>query len=150
MSLHNKLKQVKGKGEEKTIALRMQKGKVDLLDKLANHYGTNISTLVREMIDESIRKLQLELIVLDESNGVEIKEEGESRLITYLPAVTELLAPDLTVNNLSDKDFCSDMEAFNHYYIEDNRLSVEHGFDLSSGGIDLITKKAFEFTRSKK
>ena len=149
MSLHNKLKKVKDKGEEKTIALRMPKGKVDLIEKLADHYGTNVSTLVREMIDESIRKLQLELIVLKDENGIEITKEGESRMITYLPAVTEMLAPDLVMNNISEKDFCSDMEALNHYFIEDNRLSVEHGFALSSSGVDLITKKEFNFTRSK-
>lgn len=149
MSLNEKLNMVRGRGEEKKITLRMQKGKVDLLEKLANHYDTNVSTLVREMIDESIRKLQLELIVLDDSNGIKVIEEGGERMITYLPDVTEVLAPDLTLNSVSIKDFCLDEEAFEHYFVENNRLSVEHGFALSSFAVSPISKKEYNFIRSK-
>ena len=153
MSLHEKLTQVKGKGEEKKITLRMQKGKVDLLEKLANHYDTNVSTLVREMIDESIKKLQLELIVLKPENGIEITEKykdgDRNRIITYLPAVTELLAPDVGLTTYGPADFCSDTEAFNSFVVENSRLSVEYGMSKTSSCVDLTTNKVLNFTRSK-
>lgn len=53
MSLDKKLNKLESKGEEKKINLRMPKGKADVLEILAEHYGVTVSTLIREMIDNS-------------------------------------------------------------------------------------------------
>ena len=79
MSLDKKLNKLDSRGEEKKINLRMPKGKVDILEILAEHYGINVSTLIREMIDNSLIQLQKELVVVGEGYGVKINNEFVNR-----------------------------------------------------------------------
>ena len=145
MSLHNRLKSVKEKSEEKTIALRMPKGKASLIEKLAEYYGTNTSTLIREMIDEGIRKLEFERIVLPESLGEKVTLGGVETNVTYLPAVVELLADEIALNGFGTEDFCGSNEKFEEFYIEHTRLSVEHGMTSGSIFIAPFSKKEYHF-----
>jgi len=146
MSLHNKLKKVKDKGDEKTIALRIPKGKAQILDKLAEYYGTNVSSLIREMIDNSLKELQKELIVLPKELGIELKRgDGSIDKVTYLPDVMGILSQDLESYHFGLKDFYNEKEHDN-FIIEDARLSVECGMASSASVLSPITGKAHDFT----
>ena len=79
MGLNNRLKRVKAIGEDKKITLRIPEGKASILEKLAKYYGTNTSSLIREMIDNSIMELQKEFIVINETEGlVVVKYQSDS------------------------------------------------------------------------
>lgn len=79
---------------KKKINLRMPKGKVDVLEILAEHYGIPVSTLIREMIDNSLTQLQ-KLVVVNEGLGVNIKNKLREEEIRYLPDIISILAPSL-------------------------------------------------------
>ena len=133
MSLDKRLKKVKAIGDEKKITLRIPEGKAILLDKLAKHYGTNTSTLIREMIDDAILKLEHELIVVGDDYAVDfIQNNKQVKKVTYLPAMVELLTPDLTLYTYSSEDFCFDNDAYDNFRTEHNRLSKEHGLVLTN------------------
>ncbi len=149
MSLHSKLKQVKGKGEEKTIALRMPKQKVQVLEKLAEYYGTNTSTLVREMIDDAIMKLQKDLIVFPDELGVEATIKGEKRLITYFPDIVALYTNDSYPYSFNLEDANCDEEVLDKKVIEDAKLSVEKGISDINIGITPYSKQKYHFTRGE-
>ena len=150
MSLHNKLNKVKEKGEEKTIALRIPKGKAQILEKLAEYYETNVSSLIREMINNSLKELQKELIVLPEELALDMKrEDGSIDKISYLPEVMGFLSQDLELYAFNLKDFSNDKE-YEHFVLEDARLSVEHGNSLSASILSPITKKEHYFTKKGK
>ena len=132
MSLDKRLKKVKAIGDEKKITLRMPEGKAILLDKLAKHYGTNTSTLIREMIDDAILKLELELIVLGDDYAIDfVKKNNQVKKVRYLPAMVELLAPDLTLYTYSSEDFCFNNDAYDNFRTEHSRLSKEYGLLLT-------------------
>ena len=150
MSLHNKLKSVKGKGEEKTIALRIPKGRALILEKLAEYYELNTSALIREMIDDALIKLQKDLIVLPESLGLNIKLGEQEEIVTYLPEVMELLSEDLGHHYFKLEDFCNNVEAYENFIIEDARLTVKHGMASGYDGSTPITKKEYSFQKEKK
>ena len=78
MSLDKKLNRLESKGEEKKINLRIAKGKADVLEILAEHYGVTVSTLIREMIDNSLTQLQKELVVVNEGLGIKIENDLQS------------------------------------------------------------------------
>lgn len=147
MSLHNKLKKVKDKGEEKTIALRMPRGKVSILEKLAEYYDINTSALIREMIDDSIMKLQKDLIVFPDELGIEFTSEGEKRLITYFPDVVALYTDDSYPYSFNLEDCNCSEELLDATVIEDARLSVECGLAAGHSGIAPISGKEFNFTK---
>ena len=147
MSLHNKLKKVRGKGEEKTIALRIPKGKAQILEKLSENYGTNVSSLIREMIDNSLKELQKELIVLSEELALDVKrEDGSIDKIRYLPEVMGLLSQDLELYNFTAKDFSTAKE-YENFVIEDARLSVKYGNAEGASILSPITGKEYNFTK---
>jgi len=150
MSLHSKLKQVKGKVEEKTIALRMPKQKVQVLEKLAEFYGTNTSTLVREMIDDAIMKLQKDLIVFPDELGVESIIKGEKRLITYFPDIVAIYTNDSYPYSFNLQDTDCNKEALDEKIMEDAKLSVEKGISEINTGITPYSKKEYYFTRGGK
>ncbi|MGB3750771.1 MAG: hypothetical protein WA945_04335 [Arcobacteraceae bacterium] len=145
MSLKEKLNKLENKGEERKVNLRMPKNKVDLLDKLAKHFGTNTSTLIREMIDDAIIQLQRELVVLEKDNGIEVTKNDESKeMITYLPSVIELFVPELYNYSNKREDFSSD-EEYESFYMKDAELSVRYGISAGFSGTTPISKKSIEF-----
>lgn len=146
MSLHDKLKKVKDKGEEKTIALRMPRGKAMILEKLAEYYEINTSALIREMIDDSIMKLQKDLIVLPDNLGVKITQGDKERNITYLPDVIALLSNDSYGYAFNLMDFGGWEELYDTFVLEDAKLSVEKGLAMSHSGVTPITKKEYHFS----
>ena len=147
MSLDKKFKLLESKGEEKKVTLRIKKGKVDLIEKLADHYGTNTSTLIREMIDEAIMKLQLELIVLDEEQGIKHTGQNDKEFnVTYLPDVITLMTPELELRSYGNSDFKNDKE-YDNFSIEHNRLSVEHGITENASGNSAISNKKYNFSK---
>ena len=146
MSLKEKLKKLETKGEERKVNLRMTKNKVDLLDRLSKHFGTNTSALIREMVDDVIIQLQKELVVLENDNGLEfIKNSDNSKKnITYLPSVIESLVPELYNYSCKREDFSSD-EEYEEFYIKNAELSVKNGTSESFSGITPISKKSISF-----
>ena len=149
MSLHDKLKQVKEKGEEKTIALRMPMSKVNILEKLAGHYGINTSALIREMIDESIMKLQKELIVFPDELGIEVSQGNEKRLVTYFPDIVALYTNDAYPYAIRKED-CECNEKLTDFRVkEDARLSVEKGMAESHFGVTPYSNEEFDFKREE-
>ncbi len=148
MSLHNKLKSVKDKGEEKTIALRIPKTKALILEKLAAYYDLNTSALIREMIDDSIMKLQKDLIVLPDELGVKFTtNSGDEELITYFPDIVALYTDDSHPYNFNLEDCNCNEELLDATVIEDARLSVECGLASGSYGIAPISGKEYSFTK---
>lgn len=147
MTLKDKLKGLENKGEERKVNLRMPKNKVDLLEKLAKQFGTNISTLIREMIDDAIMQLQKDLVVLDVEYGVEVtRKDATVETVTYLPSIVELVVPELTLNSYSRDDFSSD-EEYDNFVSEDARLKVENGISTESSGFTPISKKEYKFIK---
>ena len=145
MSLKDKLKKLENKGEERKVNLRMPKNKVDLLDRLAKHFGTNTSTLIREMIDDAIIQLQKELVVLEKDNGLKfIRTDESKKSITYLPSVIEALVPELYNYSCNREDFSSD-EEYEAFYIKDAELSVRYGVTAGFSGTTPISKKLIVF-----
>jgi len=146
MSLKEKLKKLETKGEERKVNLRMPKNKVDLLDRLSKHFGTNTSALIREMVDDAIIQLQKELVVLEKDNGLEfIKNSDNSKKnISYLPSVIESLVPELYNYSCKREDFSSD-EEYEEFYIKNAELSVKNGTSEAFSGITPISKKSISF-----
>ena len=150
MGLHDKLKTVKEKGEEKTIALRMPRSKVSVLEKLAEYYGLNTSALIREMIDDSIMKLQKDLIVFPDELGIKSISNEEERLITYFPDIVAGLTNDAYPYTFNLKDCNCNEELLDATVIEDARLSVEKGIALFHSGVAPISGKEFNFEKGEK
>ena len=146
MSLHDKLKKVKEKGEEKTIALRMPRGKVSVLEKLAQYYDINTSALIREMIDEAIMKLQKDLIVLPDELGVKVTSDKE-KYITYFPDIVNLYTDGSYPYSFDLEDCNCSEELLDVTFVEDKRLSVEHGLSEGSYGSAPISGKEYSFTK---
>lgn len=145
MSLKEKLNKLESKGEERKVNLRMPKNKVDLLEKLANQFGTNTSTLIREMIDDAIVQLQKEFIVLDKENGINMtREDGSIDTLRYLPTLVEFMVPELEFDGGRRKDFSSD-EDYDNFPIKHAELSVKYGNSYSISGTTPISKKCYEF-----
>ena len=137
MSLNNRLKKVKAIGEEKKITLRIPESKAKILEKLAKHYGTTTSSLIREMIDNSIIELQKDFIVFDDELGLDVKDEnGEYSKTTYLPSIIELIAPELEAN-FTEHDFCDNVQEYENFLVKDSELAKKHGRGL---GISFISK----------
>lgn len=147
MSLHNKLKKVKDKGEEKTIALRIPKSKALILEKLAAYYGLNTSALIREMIDDSIMKLQKDLIVFPDELGVKVTSNKNEETITYFPDIVALYTDDSHPYSFNLEDCNCNEELLDATVIEDARLSVECGLALGNYGRAPISGKEYSFTK---
>jgi len=146
MDLNKKLTRIESKGEEKKINLRMQKGKAEVLEILAKNYGVTVSTLIREMIDNSLLELQRELVVVEEGLGITITEkDNNKREIRYLSSILELLAPDIEYSGNSN-DFKS-LDEFDHFLVENSRLSVKYGTAFEANGIAPISEKSYHFKR---
>ena len=148
MSLDKKLNKLVAKGEEKKINLRIPKGKVEILEILAEHYGTNISTLIREMIDNSLIQLQKELVVVKEGLGLESETNEGKFEVRYLPSIISLLASDIELGSYSSEDFKT-LEEYDKFTIEDSRLSVKYGFSNQSKGISPISKTEYDFKKGE-
>lgn len=150
MSLHDKLKTVKEKGEEKTIALRMPMSKVNVLEKLAEYYGINTSALIREMIDESIMKLQKELIVFPDELGIEVTQGDKKRLATYFPDIVNIYTNNAYPYAIRKED-CECNEKLTDFRVkEDARLSVEKGMASSHSDTTPYSNEEFNFNREGK
>lgn len=149
MSLNKKLNKLDSRGEEKKINLRMSKGKVDILEILAEHYGINVSTLIREMIDNSLVQLQKELVIVGEGYGVKINNEFGEEEVRYLPDIISLLAPSIHLPLCPRTDFPT-LEEYEKYYIENEKLSVEYGLSEETYFISPISNKKFEFKKNRK
>ena len=148
MSLDKKLNRLNSRGEEKKINLRMPKGKVDVLEILAEHYGINVSTLIREMIDNSLVQLQKELVVVSEGYGVKVNNEHGEEEIRYLPDIISLIAPSIYIPGCARTDFRTE-EEYDKYVVENERLSVEFGLSEESFIVSPITNKEFEFKKNR-
>ena len=148
MSLDKKLNRLDSRGEEKKINLRMPKGKVDVLEILAEHYGITVSTLIREMIDNSLVQLQKELVVVSEGYGVKINNEHGEEEIRYLPDIISLLAPNIYMSGYSSTDFLN-LQQYDKYLIEHEKLSVEYGLSEESYIKSPISNKEFEFKKNR-
>ena len=143
MSLKKRLVNLETRGEEKKVNLRMQKDVVLLLEKLASNYGTNTSTLIREIIDDAICELCKDCIVLDEENGIEISHsDGKKTNVTYFPTIVELLTG--RIYHFSRSDFCSDEERDN-FDIKDAEYSVKYGNAYACSLTTIHSKKDYEF-----
>ncbi|MDD2356708.1 MAG: hypothetical protein PHX13_02205 [Thiovulaceae bacterium] len=131
MSLNKRLNKSKDKGEDKVITLRMPQNKVTLLEILSKHYELSMSTLIREMIDESIIKLAKEHLILSEDAGLIFQNplNGEQSNIRFYKDIVETIAPELPIR-LKIEDFCND-EAFDEAILEEMKLSFEYGFSVS-------------------
>ena len=147
MSLNNRLKKIKAIGEEKKITLRIPENKGKVLEKLAEYYGTNVSSLIREMIDDSIMKLQKDLIVFPDKMGVKVDIDSEEKLITYFPDIVALYTDDSYPYSFSLVDCQCNENILDNTVIEDAKLSVEKGIAMSNSGITPISKKEYNFTK---
>jgi hypothetical protein len=136
MSLDSKLKKTRDRVEEKSITLRIPQNKVVLLEALATHYELTMSSLIRELLDESIIKLQKELLVVSEEAGLKITrgDKNEPYTVRFLPDIVDLVAPELGMH-LQKNDFCSD-EEFDDARIKEAELSYEYGTSLGTSFID--------------
>ena len=143
MSLKKRLERLENRGEEKKVNLRMQKEVVTLLEKLAKHYGTNTSTLIREIIDDAIFELCKDFILLDEENGIEVShDDGKTTNVTYFPDVVELLTG--RTYSFSRNEFCSDEER-DAFDIKDAEYSVKYGISISCSGTTIHSKEDYSF-----
>jgi len=147
MSLHDKLKKVKDKSEEKTVALRIPKSKAMILEKLAAYYDLNISALIREMMDDSIMKLQKDLIVFPDELGVKVKVNEKDKLITYFPDIVAFYTDDSYPYHFTIEDCNCDKTLLDKKVIEDAKLSVEKGLSMSASGIAPVSKKEYYFIK---
>lgn len=141
MGLNKRLNKSKDKGDEKVITLRMPQNKVVLLEMLSRHYGLTMSTLIREMIDESIVKLAKEHLVVSEDAGLIIQNEsdGEQKNICFYSDIVEYIAPELPVR-IKREDYCSD-KAFDEAIFEEVKLSYEYGFSVTNSFVDPSNKE---------
>jgi hypothetical protein len=146
MSLDKKLNRLESKGEEKKINLRIAKGKADVLEILAEHYGVTVSTLIREMIDNSLIELQKELIVVNKGLGINITQSDNKYEVRYLPDIISILAPNIELSSYGNEDF-PDLEELDNFSIEHARLSVEYGLTNEATGISSISNKEYNFTK---
>ena len=143
MSLKKRLERLEIRGEEKKVNLRMQKDVVTLLEKLANHYGTNTSTLIREIIDDAIFELCKDFILLDEENGIEISHDnGKKTNVTYFPDVVELLTG--RSYSFPRSEFCSDEER-DAFDIKNAEYSVKYGNSYACSGTTVHSKEDYSF-----
>ena len=149
MSLNDRLKKVTAIGADKKITLRIPESKANVLDILAKNYGTNTSTLIREMIDDSSMKLQKDLIVLPDEMGLKITSDGKEKLITYFPDIVAVLTNDAYPYSFDLKDCNCDEKLLDATVIEDARLSVEKGIAMSNSGVAPISRKEFHFDKGK-
>ncbi|MCT7587531.1 hypothetical protein [Aliarcobacter butzleri] len=149
MSLDKKLNKLESKGEEKKINLRMPKGKADVLEILAEHYGVTVSTLIREMIDNSLTQLQKELVVVNEGLGIKIENKYGKHEVRYLPDIIGILAPNIELSSYGNEDFKT-LDELDNFSIEHARLSVEFGLSEESHGISSISKKEYSFKKNHK
>lgn len=134
MGLNKRLTKSKDNGEEKIITVRMPQNKATLLEILSKHYGITLSTLMREIIDESIIKLAKEHLVVSENAGMIIQDStGEQQNIRFFSDIVESLAPELPVR-IKREDFCTDKE-FDEAIFEEIKLSYEYGFSTTSSYI---------------
>jgi len=134
MSLDKRLKKSKDKGEEKIITLRMPQNKVTLLEMLAKHYEVTLSTLVREMIDESIVKLQKELLVLSEEAGSKGEKGGVPFTFRYFPDIVELTVPELHAEPRRGEFNNSD--EYDAMQVKSAELSIKYGTLSGSSFVD--------------
>jgi predicted DNA-binding protein len=95
MSLDAQLKTAKDKVEEKVITLRIPQNKATLLEMISNHYDLTMSALLRELIDDGIKKLQDDMLILSEHVGVQDEKHGEPFTIRYFPDIVRIIAPEL-------------------------------------------------------
>jgi predicted DNA-binding protein len=147
MNLNKKLDKLEPRGEDKKINLRMAKGKADILEILAKHYGITVSTLIREMIDNSLIELQKELVVVEEGLGLTITQENnQKKEIRYLPSIIEILAPD--IEYMSGINDFKTHEELDNYEIENGRLSVEYGLSFAITGTTTFSRKDYHFEQS--
>lgn len=147
MGLDQRLSKSKDKGDEKVITLRMPQNKVTLLEILSKHYGINMSTLIREIIDESIVKLAKEHLVVSEEAGLvhQFEIDGDKHNIRFFSDLVEYLSPDLNIR-LKPEDYFSDAQ-YRKALFEEMKLSYEYGFSTTdswtnpNGDEDIFTKK---------
>ncbi len=149
MSLDKKLNKLDNRGEEKKINLRIAKGKADVLEILSEHYGVTISTLIREMIDNSLTQLQKELVVVNEGLGIKIENKYGKHEVRYLPDIIGILAPNIELSSYGNEDFKT-LEEVDNFSIEHARLSVEYGITQESHGISSISNKEYHFKKEYK
>jgi len=135
MGLNKRLSKSKDKSDEKVITLRMPQNKVTLLEILSKHYGLTMSTLIRDILDESIVKLAKEHLVVSEEAGMLIDDEStsEKNNIRFFSDIVEHIAPELPVR-IKREDFCTDKE-FDEAIFEEIKLSYEYGFSTTSSYI---------------
>lgn len=146
MGLDKRLSKTKDKGEEKVITLRMPQNKVQVLEYLSKHYGINMSTLIREMIDESLVKLAKENLLLSEEAGmIHIKKDGEKHNIRCFSDVLEFLVPELQIK--FDTDDIKTQKDIDHALFNMVKLSCEYGLGTNTmyedpdGETQTFTKK---------
>lgn len=135
MGLNKRLTKSKDNGEEKIITVRMPQNKATLLEMLSKHYGLTMSTLIRDILDESIVKLAKEHLVVSEEAGMIIQNDStdEKNNIRFFSDIVEYIAPELPVR-IKREDFCTDKE-FDEAIFEEIKLSYEYGFSTTSSYI---------------
>ncbi len=129
MSLNKRLSKSKDKGEEKVITLRMPQNKVQVLEFLSKHYGINMSTLIRDMIDESLVKLAKENLLLSEDAGMIIERDNEKHNIRCYSDVLGFLVPELPIKY--DQDDIRTQKDIDQSIYEMVKLSYEHGLSTT-------------------
>lgn len=135
MSLNKRLSKSKDKGDEKVITLRMPQNKVTLLEILSKHYDINMSTLIREIIDESIVKLAKEHLVVSEDAGFIFEnKEGEKHNIRFFADIVDHFAPELDIR-FNPEDYCSKKEHEKAIF-EHVKASYEYGFSLTDSWVN--------------
>jgi predicted DNA-binding protein len=135
MSLDKRLSKTKEKSEEKIITLRMPQNKVTLLEILSKHYGLTMSTLVRDIIDESIIKLAREHLIVSEAAGLIIEnKDGEKHNIRFFADIVDHFAPELDMR-LNREDYCSDKD-HDKAMFEHVKASYEYGFSVTDSWVN--------------
>lgn len=129
MSLNKRLSKSKDKGEEKVITLRMPQNKVQVLEYLSKHYGINMSTLIRDMIDDSLVKLAKENLLLSEDAGMIIERDNEKHNIRCFSDVLGYLVPELPIKY--DQDDIKSQKDIDQAIYEMVKLSYEYGFSVT-------------------
>lgn len=129
MSLNKRLSKSKDKGEEKVITLRMPQNKVQALELLSKHYGINMSTLIRDMIDESLVKLAKENLLLSEDAGMITEIDGEEHNIRCFSDVLGFYVPELPIKY--DSDDVKTQDDIDQSVFEMVRTSCEYGFGVN-------------------
>lgn len=129
MSLNKRLSKSKDKGEEKVITLRMPQNKVQVLEYLSKHYGINMSTLIRDMIDDSLTKLAKENLLLSEDAGMIIDKDDGKHNIRCFADVLSYLVPELPIKY--DEDDIKSHKDIDQAMYEMVKLSYEYGFSVT-------------------